>query len=230
MESSVTVWNSLEVAKLVASCLTPIALVLVAYFLNKRLKDIEQIQWANQKVVEVRIELFRQIAPKLNDLLCFFTYVGNWKELKPPDIVARKRELDREFHVNAPLFPGGVLDAYFILTGLCFKTFSGWGKDAKIRSDFIRREQALGENWMESWEHYFEPESVVELRQIQNAYNKLLVALSISIGVGADLSGMPRGRVPRGSQRRLADKKAEEGRPQAQEQPRPEKDKIGGGE
>ncbi len=205
MESLVGgVWNSLEVAKLTASCLTPIALVLVAYFLNKRLKDIEQIQWANQKVIEVRIQFFRHVAPKLNDLLCFFTYVGNWKELKPPDMIALKRELDREFHVNAPLFPGNVMESYFLLIGICFKTFTGWGKDAKIRSDFIRREQATGKGWLESWEDQFEPESAAELQEIQNRYNELLVALSTSIGVGADLSGIPRGRVPRGSQRRLA--------------------------
>jgi hypothetical protein len=82
-------------AKLFVSLLTPIAVVAIGYFLNARLRSIEERRWLNQKVIEKRLALFESMAPKLNDLLCYFTYVGHWKELQPPRIIGLKREPDK---------------------------------------------------------------------------------------------------------------------------------------
>lgn len=70
MSSFVTVWNTLEITKLIVSSRTPLALAVIAYFLSKCLKDIEQIQWASRKVVEIRSDLYSRIAHLLNDFLC----------------------------------------------------------------------------------------------------------------------------------------------------------------
>ena len=94
-----------EWVKLLVSLATPLAVVAVGYFVNVRLRAIEERRWLNQKVIEKRLALFEQVAPKLNDLYCYFTYVGHWKELDPPAIVARKRDLDKVMHVYEPLFP-----------------------------------------------------------------------------------------------------------------------------
>jgi adenylate kinase family enzyme len=61
-----TLWNSLEVAKLVASVLTPAAVAFFGMWLNRYLKRIEHFQWANQKAVEKRLEVYSELAPLLN--------------------------------------------------------------------------------------------------------------------------------------------------------------------
>lgn len=89
------IWNSLEIAKLIASVLTPISVVVFGFWINRRLKVFEHLQWANQKVVEKRLYVYQELVPLLNDLLCYFTYVGNWKTHNPASIIELKRKLDR---------------------------------------------------------------------------------------------------------------------------------------
>jgi hypothetical protein len=99
-----TLWNSLEVAKLVASVLTPAAVAFFGMWLNRYLKRIEHFQWANQKAVEKRLEVYSELAPLLNDIYCYFDYIGDWKWKNPKEAIALKRSMDRLFYVNAALF------------------------------------------------------------------------------------------------------------------------------
>ena len=49
-------------------------------------------------------------APSLNDILCYFTYVGSWRDQDPPDVIRLKRSVDRKIYLPAPLFfhPSGL--------------------------------------------------------------------------------------------------------------------------
>ena len=87
-------WSSVQVATLVVDALTPIAVAGLGIFLARASRRLEQVQWANQTVVTRRLELFADIAPDLNKLLCFATFVGGWKELEPAGIIAIKRRVD----------------------------------------------------------------------------------------------------------------------------------------
>ena len=69
-------WTSLEVAKLAVGVLTPLAVVGLGFFLARLTRRVEAVQWANQTVMTRRVELFTQVAPKLNQLLCFAIFVG----------------------------------------------------------------------------------------------------------------------------------------------------------
>jgi hypothetical protein len=129
-------WNSLELAKLFVSALTPIVVILVGFFINRKLKQLEAIQWANQKVVEKRLEVFDALAPSLNDLLCYFTYIGNWKELSPSKVVEIKRALDKKAYINAPLFSWQFLDRYAAFIGTCFRTYSGVPRPVSFYSTY----------------------------------------------------------------------------------------------
>jgi hypothetical protein len=84
MESTTVSWNSLEVAKFIVSIISPLILIFLGFWINRRIKHTEFLNWTNQKVIEKRIAIFDQIAPLLNDLYCFFMYIGHWKELTPP--------------------------------------------------------------------------------------------------------------------------------------------------
>jgi hypothetical protein len=145
----------LEWAKFFASLLTPIAVVAIGFLLNVRLRTIEQHRWLNQQIIEKRLALFERLAPKLNDLLCLFTYVGHWKELDPPHIIATKRELDKEMHVYEALFPHELHVRYDTSMETCFVMYTGSGEDAKLCTGYAVRKKAAGNAWRADWERAF---------------------------------------------------------------------------
>jgi len=177
-----------EWAKLLVSLATPIAVVVIGYLLNARLRSIEQRRWLSQKVIEKRLTLFESMAPKLNDLLCFFTYVGHWKELDPPRIIALKRELDKEMHVHRALFPSQLGANYEAFMESCFKMWGAVGADARFRTGFESRKQAAGDRWKPEWERVFEfrdqDDAVREARAEQRGtYKELMTAFAVALGV-----------------------------------------------
>lgn len=149
-------WNSLEVAKLVVGLLTPLAVVGLGWLVSRRLKHLEHAQWANQKVIENRLAFYERVAPQLNALLCFFTWVGYWKDISPPAAVQLKRELDKQMHIHRHLFDDAVFDSYQAFVGLLFQTYTGLGHDAKLRSAVVSRDGNRRERanyaWKAEWE------------------------------------------------------------------------------
>ncbi|MBS1833508.1 MAG: hypothetical protein JST65_12365 [Acidobacteria bacterium] len=195
-------WTVLEVVKLSVGICTPLVVAIVGYWLSLRLKQIEQTNWGNQKLVERRIQFYVDVVPLLNDLLCYMTYVGSWKELAPDEVVAAKRKLDRAFYVYSPLFPPGLMSRYIHFVNCCFRTFTGWGSNARLRTDFFRR-KATRKDWVPEWEALFAPDDVLELPEIQAAYNALIQTLAEALGVGIVDPHLPAGQLPGGSTRQL---------------------------
>lgn len=185
-------WNSLEIVKLIVAALTPIFIIVVGFWLNKRMRRIEQLQWSNQKIIEKRIAFYDKVVPLINDLLCFYTYVGRWKELTPEDIIQIKRELDREFYIYAPLFPAKIFDKYAAMIRLCFKMHSGWGESAKLLSLFDKRKEAFGEKWSLDWDKLFLPNEMKSPQLLQTSYNELVKSLADSLGLNLEFSYLPK--------------------------------------
>jgi hypothetical protein len=126
-------WTSLEVAKLLVSALTPLAVVVLGFYVARISRRVEAVQWANQTVVARRLQIFDQVAPKLNQLLCFATFVGRWKEMRPEDAVALKRALDEVMYANRVLFSDALFDAYLAFMATLFATFARVHEDAPLR-------------------------------------------------------------------------------------------------
>jgi hypothetical protein len=191
-------WTSLEIVKLIVAGLTPVLVVLAGFWLNRRLKSLEQAQWAQQKVIERRIQAYDELAKPLNQLFCFFCYVGSWKETDPPDVVSLKRGLDQTAHISAPLFDQDLLRLYNGLLDRCFMTFGGWGEDAKLRTHPDRRQEFLGEDWDSEWNACFSERAKASApSEIRDAYAELMAYLGRAIGareVNEHLLGS--GRVP----------------------------------
>jgi len=101
-------WSSLEFAKLAVAALTPIILFVLGYKVTQTARRIEQAQWTRQKLVERRLELYEEMAPKLNDLFCCFTLVGHFQEVTPPEAILRKRATESSTltHRYSPLSSG----------------------------------------------------------------------------------------------------------------------------
>jgi len=70
-------WTSLEIVKLVMSALIPVTVIGLGYIVSRATNRLESVQWANQTVIQRRLDIFQQVAPKLNRLLCFAVFVGS---------------------------------------------------------------------------------------------------------------------------------------------------------
>jgi hypothetical protein len=159
----------------------PVVVAVMAARFNTQLKRSEANQWRNQELIKARLEYYRQLVPKLNDLLCFFDYIGAWQELTPPAVLGLKRTLDKEFHCAKPLFSDGVAAAYDAFLGRCFATFAGMGTTAKFRTGFGHRREAFGAQWDQQWESMFtlidREATGAERAATRDAYGELITRL-----------------------------------------------------
>lgn len=189
-------WNWLEVAKLIAGLLIPAALAYFGVYIHRVTKRFEHLQWRSQKLIEKRLSVYDDLAPHLNDLLCYFTYVGCWKELNPPDVVELKRRLDKKIYLASPLFSDTFFKACEKFQTLCFQTYTGWGEDAKLRTQFQRRKEARSD-WQADWEECFcDATSVCDPKEIKEAYASLMKVFAEDIGVHSSFSMPSLGRLP----------------------------------
>jgi hypothetical protein len=172
----------LDVVKTVAAVAVPVVVAVVGYWLSRRLKLWEASQWRNQELIKARLQYYGQLAPMINDVMCYLTFVGRWKELTPPEVIKIKRDMDRVFFCVAPLFSQQAFDAYAGFVQACFDEYGEWGQDARIRSGFVRRRQARPDSWDPEWEKRFRFDENQDIGQqdlthIRSQYSRLLAAL-----------------------------------------------------
>jgi hypothetical protein len=180
----------LDLVKTLAAVAVPVVVAVIGYRLNHRLKLWEANQWRNQELIKARLQYYGQLAPLLNDLMCYLNFIGRWKELTPPEIITIKRDADRLFLSVAPLFSQRAIDTYHEFLACCFETHTGWGVDAKIRSGFLRRKEARPDIWDPAWERCFNLAEGEEITQqdralVRDHYNRLLNALAEDIQLAA---------------------------------------------
>jgi len=168
-------WSSVQVATLAVEALTPIAVAGLGVFLARASRRLEQVQWANQTVVTRRLEIFADIAPDLNKLLCFATFVGGWKELEPAAVIAIKRRLDETMYANRVLFSQPLFDAYRHFMTMLFATWTTVGADARLRAPIAsqwgdRRDLRW---WNDAMALQFSTDDPADNDLIQAAYDQL---------------------------------------------------------
>lgn len=187
-------WNSLEAAKLGVSLLTPLVVLGLGLLVNRASRRLEQAQWANRQLIERRLNLYDMMAPLLNDLLCFFTLVGDYRSVQPPAAIAAKRTLDKTFHVNRFLFSPAFSAAYDSFMDVCFQTYTGVGEPAKLRSTIEFQRPERKDTWNEEWNDLFvfPARHASSLSDIRAAYESLMNCFAEELGVNAE--GAHRGR------------------------------------
>jgi hypothetical protein len=168
-------WNSVQIATLAVSALTPLTVAGLGYFVARVSRRLEQVRWANQTVVTRRLEIFSEVAPALNQLLCFGTFVGRWKETQPRDAIGLKRKIDEAMYSNRVLFSDSLFDAYREFMATMFAMFATTEADAHLRAPLAsqwgdRRNMAW---WQDSMTSLFSPDKQVSTDQIQAAYQQL---------------------------------------------------------
>lgn len=184
MEHAVNEPNWAEIVSAVAGVLTPVAIAVLGFVIARR-------QSRNELLLKARFEAYNKIAPDLNRMMCYLTFIGTWRDDSPLEIIELKRRLDANFHVVAPLFSPEVETAYRELMDLSFATFGLWGKDAVIRSGAYRRSQSWGRpgvEWSPSWNELFEipnhgTVSGESLSAYRRAYDSLISRLVNDLNV-----------------------------------------------
>ena len=123
--------STVEIINMAISGSVPVLITLFGWAFNTRLKSIDQAQWQNRKIIELRLDIFKDVSPKLNSMFCYCMYVGDWKRYSPDEIVRMKRETDREMHVYRYLLSSELFDAYNAFMATVFQTFTGPDGDAR---------------------------------------------------------------------------------------------------
>jgi hypothetical protein len=168
-------WNSVQIVTLIVSALTPITVVVLGVMFARASRRIEQVQWANQTVITHRLDIFAELAPGLNQLLCFATFVGGWKEIEPAQAIGIKRKLDEIMYANRVLFSDELFAAYHKFIRTLFAMYATTDADALLRAPI---ESRLGSRrklrwWNDSMAGLFSTGNVASLAEIQAAYDEL---------------------------------------------------------
>ncbi len=183
--------STFEILKLIVSGLTPLLVIIIGLSLNKKLKKFEHRQWRNQKLIEKRLSIYDELAPLFNDLLCYFTFVGNWKESTPIQIIGLKRIIDKKVYLAAPLFCNTFFSTCTNFMELCYETYTGWGKDAKLKTIFDIRQAAFGSDWNSEWNDLFDPYNRAESKKVIESYYTIMNIFSKEIGLQDHYYGSP---------------------------------------
>lgn len=170
------------IIELAIHAIAAIGIGLFAWVVERFIKRVESSHWLNQKIIERRLEIYDKVMPKLNDLLCYYTRVGNWKELTPVSIIQLKRELDKIMYVDKALFSEQLFKNYLELIELCFETFTGKGNDAKLRTKPDHRRDLP--NWLPEYETMFSsPDKCCDKEKLKIAYDGLVLQFSVEFGL-----------------------------------------------
>jgi hypothetical protein len=171
-------WNTLEVAKLLV---TPIVVALLGFVVQGELaaqSRATQELLANQtrnwqqheKLVEHRINAYESISFQLNRIYCFIEDVGPWKQDDPKKIIEYKRHIDGIMHEKRALWSPETFQTYLeYMNDHAFKTFTGVGEDAKIRTDLGQK--VTLSKYDKSWETMIETPKDSRHRE---AYDRLM--------------------------------------------------------
>ena len=168
-------WNTLQVATLAVATLTPLTVAAVGFYFARAGQRLEHTQWANQTVVTRRLEIFSQVAPWLNQLLCFATFVGRWKEIQPGQAIGLKRDLDETMYANRLLFSDDLFEAYRDFIAALFAMYATTGADALLRAPI---DSKWGDRrdlpwWEQPMENLFSAGNASSTEEIQAAYDQL---------------------------------------------------------
>ena len=177
-----------------ASLLVPLAIAAFGIYVHRITKRFEHVQWRSQKLVEKRLSIYDDLAPMLNDVLCYFTYVGGWRDMNPPDVIGLKRKIDKKVHLAAPLYTRVFYETCMHFQNTCFETYGGWGKDAKLRTQFQRRKESRSD-WKPEWDEHFSTAHMPP-QAVREAYDAIMTVMAQDIGVNEAIVVPPSGPPP----------------------------------
>ena len=189
-----SVWNSLEVAKLIVGIAMPIALAIFGVMtkdalqysqakITEALKEKEHHLILDRELISKRASIYEEIRIPLNNIYCYIEEVGGYKSMTPASITQDRRFLHKTMHTQRAYWSPETFNLYLkYMDKEAFITWQGVNKDALIR-DNPGQKTSLS-SWQDSWENRFGgPQSVDH----EVTYNALLdsIAVDLSANVGS---------------------------------------------
>jgi len=170
-------WNSLELAKLAVSLLTPVLVLVLGIVINNSIRS-------GERATALRSEIYKSIGGDLNDIYAYLALVGRWKEMTPRDVIAKKRAVDKAMYTYRPFFSAELFQTYETFMREAFAPFGGAGQDARIRSDIATADgdrRLHGPEWHAAWEDRFTKERNKSAQR--EAYDAFLEQLARDLGL-----------------------------------------------
>jgi hypothetical protein len=143
--------NWIKYAELGIAALTPIMTLVVGIIVLRLGSKLDATKQLQSELLRKRLAVFEDVAPKLNDIFCFFQVVGHWANLDPDEIIKRTRAVDRVIQVNRYLFRAGFWEAYQRFEAAHFDLFATVGQPAKLRLDMPYIRTRIGSYFKNEW-------------------------------------------------------------------------------
>lgn len=173
--STTSLPNWVEGLQAIASLLVPILVALIGYLINRSLGILNSRLEVSRDLMERRFKDFDELTSGLNDLFCYCTYVGHWREMTPINALEVKRKLDKLVYGSLPIWGSNFLIAYRDFIKVCFSEYGGRGTSAKLRADINIHKENWVNNLSEEWNQYFvPPNKPLDWSLKQQAYKSLL--------------------------------------------------------
>lgn len=173
--------SKFNIWELIVGALVPLSVVVVGLFVNRGIKKLESELQRSQSLITKRVEIFENLRAPLNRIFCACYYVGDWRKVTPPEVLAAKRTCDEIFFSHIAFWSQEVALQYRAFNDVCFAAFRGKGLHAVLLADVENYVQAFGDTWNDSWRANF---VTVEEREAwlkrHNASAKPLVDISYS--------------------------------------------------
>jgi hypothetical protein len=169
-----SVWNSLEITKIITGALGAIAVVWLTF-------QLQGVGESSKRIQGRQTEIYEKIGPMLNSLISYYYFVGKWKEKRVSDIISVKRELDEYVFSNQLYFSRDFFTKYKSLMDVFFDTGQGWRVDAKLNTKTDNRKPDDGMNEDDFKKHFTQ---VDRRKDICKHYGELLAQMAVDLGIG----------------------------------------------
>ncbi|GAA6167548.1 hypothetical protein [Sessilibacter corallicola] len=179
MDSSKIIKCLIELAPVISAFMPLFVIFLTGLWASKRLEKIKSRLQIDHTIIKKRAEIYSEIQDDLNDLYSYILRVGKWKELTPPDILEKKRNIDQKLYSTNPYWSQCTMKNYEKFIKICFKTYRGHGKDAGIRAE-IEKYKGLA-----NWEPRFNESFVdgYDEAELKKANKNFMESLSKDFGI-----------------------------------------------
>ena len=171
---------------LLADMSIPLVLCWLGFRAHKYVDKLTRYRRLSEAESMWRLEVFRELQSKLNDIFCYFTYQGNWSSMSPDDATVAKRDADRIVYMNTFLWSREFLDAYEKYTAAAFVQEQGPGNSFLFRANVKRHRE--NEKWEDSWKNRFVPVNKrIRREEFVRFYNDMMSFAVRDLGIVSEV-------------------------------------------
>jgi hypothetical protein len=161
-KSSTSPWDSLEIVKVLVSCITPLVVALMGVLIQASIAQQSEASKLNSQLAARRLVVYDGVREGLNRIYCFVEDRGSWKTDNPDTITALRRKIQTDMQTNRAIWSPKTFTLYErYIDEVAFKTYTGVGRDAQIRTVNDQKEVAIPD-WKKKWKDRTTDEKAID--------------------------------------------------------------------